>query len=65
MSTAPIIMYAVAGVVALGGIAAMFGIRGPSEGAVYARRIVVTMALALAGILGFFAWSMASWGAGS
>ena len=63
--SAPLIMYIVAGVLVIGGIVAMVAIRGPSEGAVYARRIVVTMALTLAGILGFFAWSMASWGAGA
>ena len=48
----------------LAGIVAIFAIRGTSEGAVYARRILVTMLLALGGILGFFAWSMASWGPG-
>ena len=65
MSLAPIIMYAVAGFLLLAGIVAMFAIRGPSEGAVYARRILVTMLLALGGILAFFAWSMASWGPGA
>jgi predicted small integral membrane protein len=65
MSAAPIIMYAVAGVLIVGGIIAMFAIRGPSEGAIYARRILVTMLLALGGILAFFAWSMASWGPGA
>ena len=65
MSWAPIIMFAVAGVLALGGVVAIFAIRGRSDSAVYARRILVTMLLTLAGILGFFAWSMAGWEAGS
>ena len=65
MISAPIIMYAVAGVLIVAGIVAMVAIRGPSEGAVYARRILVTMLLALGGILAFFAWSMASWGPGA
>jgi hypothetical protein len=65
MIRAPIIMAAVAGLAGLGGLASLFAIRGSSEGAVYARRITATMLLALAGILGFFAWSMASWGPGA
>ena len=65
MIRAPIIMATVASVAGLGGVASLFMIRGSSEGAVYARRITATMLLALAGILGFFAWSMASWGRGS
>ena len=65
MIRAPIIMAAVASVAGLGGVASLFMIRGSSEGAVYARRITATMLFALAGILGFFAWSMASWGPGS
>ena len=62
MTLAPLIMYIVAGVLLLAGVVAMFAIRGRREGAVYARRILVTMLLALGGILAFFAWSMASWG---
>ena len=65
MIRAPIIMAAVAGVAGLGGVASLFAIRGSSEGAIYARRITATMLFALAGILGFFAWSMASWGPGA
>ena len=65
MIRAPIIMAAVASLAGVGGIAALFGIRGTSEGAVYARRMIATMLFALAGILGFFAWSLASWGPGT
>ncbi|THD37866.1 MAG: hypothetical protein E7773_02495 [Sphingomonas sp.] len=64
MSWAPLIMYIVAGALILAGIVAIVAIRGSSEGAVYARRILVTMLLTLGGILAFFAWSMASWGPG-
>lgn len=59
--SAPLIMAAVASLAALGGIAALAVIRGRSDGAIYARRMIATMLFALAGILGFFAWSMASW----
>ena len=62
MSLAPIIMYAVAAVLTLSGIASIVAIRGTSEPAIYARRLLATMLFALGGILGFFAWSMASWG---
>ena len=65
MIRAPIIMAAVAGLAGIGGVASILAIRGSSEGAVYARRLTATMLFALAGILGFFAWSMASWGAGA
>jgi len=65
MTRAPIVMAAVASVAGLGGVAALFGIRGSSEAATYARRLTATMLFALAGILGFFAWSMANWGAGA
>jgi predicted small integral membrane protein len=65
MSWAPIIMYAVAGVLILAGIVAIVAIRGQSDGAVYARRILVTMLLTLGGILAFFAWSMARWETGA
>ncbi|MBS1831287.1 MAG: hypothetical protein JST65_01160 [Acidobacteria bacterium] len=62
MIRAPVIMAAVASLAGVGGIAALVGIRGRSDAAIYARRLIATMLLALAGILGFFAWSMASWG---
>lgn len=64
MTLAPLIMAAVAGAAALGAIAALAFIRGAGEGAIYARRLIATMLVALAGILSFFAWSMASWGTG-
>lgn len=64
MTLAPLIMAAVAGLAALGAICALAFIRGASEAAIYARRLTATMLVALAGILGFFAWSMASWGTG-
>ncbi|QDZ06709.1 hypothetical protein FPZ24_03795 [Sphingomonas panacisoli] len=63
MSLAPVIMAAVASLAALGAIAAILGIRGTGDAAIYARRLTATMLFALAGILGFFAWSMASWDA--
>ncbi|HEX4694931.1 hypothetical protein [Sphingomonas sp.] len=63
MTRAPIIMGTVAAVAALGGAGVLVGIRGSSEGAVYARRIGATMLLMLALILGGFATAMASWGA--
>jgi len=65
MTRAPLIMAAVAGLAGVGGVAALFGIRGPSEAAIYARRMIATMLLALALILGFFAWSLTSWGTGA
>ena len=61
MTSAPIIMAAVASVAGLGGATALVAIRGAGEGAIYARRMTATMLFALAAILGFFAWSMASW----
>ena len=65
MIRAPIIMAAVASVAGIGGVASLFAIRGASDGAIYARRLIATMLFALAGILGFFAWSMANWGPGA
>lgn len=65
MIRAPIIMAAVAGVAGLGGVVSLVAIRRASEGTVYARRLIATMLFALAGILGFFAWSMTSWGPGA
>lgn len=65
MTRAPIVMAAVASVAGLGGIASLVAIRGRSDAATYARRMIATMLFALAGILGFFAWSLASWGAGA
>ena len=61
MTRAPIVMAAVASVAGLGGIAALLAIRGDSDAATYARRMIATMLFALALILGFFAWSMAGW----
>ena len=65
MTRAPIIMAAVASVAGLGGIAALVGIRGRSDAATYARRMIATMLFALALNLGFFAWSLASWEPGA
>ncbi len=64
MTRAPMIMYTVAGAAAAGGVFA-FTRRAASEGAVYARRIVGTMLVALALILTVFATAMASWSAGT
>ncbi|MBN8814027.1 MAG: hypothetical protein J0J06_01110 [Sphingomonas sp.] len=63
MTRAPIVMAAVASVAGLGGVASLVAIRGAGEAATYARRMIATMLFALALILGFFAWSLASWGA--
>lgn len=63
MTRAPIVMAAVASLAGVGGIAALFGIRGTGDAATYARRMVATMLFAIALILGFFAWSLASWSA--
>jgi len=64
MTRAPMIMYAVAGAAAAGGVFAITR-RATSEGAVYARRIGATMLFALAAILTIFASAMASWSAGA
>ena len=64
MTRAPIIMYAVAGAAAAGGVYVVTR-RATSEGAVYARRIGATMLFALAAILTVFASAMASWSAGA
>jgi hypothetical protein len=64
MTRAPIVMYAVAGTAALGGLTVLTR-PATSEGATYARRIAATMLLALAAILTVFATEMASWSAGA
>jgi hypothetical protein len=64
MNRAPFIMAAVA---ATAGIAGLVVFTRPvrSEGAVYGRRIAGTMLIALAVILGGFAYALNSWGAAS
>jgi len=61
MNRAPFIMAAVA---ATAGVAGLVVLTRPvrSEGAVYGRRIAGTMLLALALLLGRFAWALDSWG---
>jgi hypothetical protein len=62
MNRAPFIMAAVAATAGIGGLVVLTRpVR--SEGAVYGRRIAGTMLLALALLLGRFAWALDSWGA--
>jgi len=64
MTRAPLIMTMVAAAAGVGGLV-VFTRPARSEGAVYARRIAGTMLLALALLLGRFAWALSSWGAAS
>ena len=64
MNRAPLIMTAVAATAGIGGLV-VFTRPARSEGAVYGRRIAGTMLIALALLLGRFAWALDSWGAGS
>jgi len=64
MSRAPFIMAMVAATSAVGAIV-VFTRPARSESAVYARRIAGTMLLALALLLGRFAWALNSWDAAS
>jgi len=60
MNRAPLIMTMVATAAGIGGLA-VFTRPARSESAVYARRIAGTMLLALALLLGRFAWALNSW----
>ena len=64
MLRAPLIMASVA---TASGVAALvvFTRPGVNEQAVYGRRIAGTMLIALALLLGRFAWALSSWSAGS
>ncbi|GAA0302173.1 hypothetical protein GCM10009087_09940 [Sphingomonas oligophenolica] len=64
MLRAPLIMASVAATAGIAGLV-VFTRPGRSEGAVYGRRIAGTMLIALALLLGRFAWALSSWGAGS
>jgi hypothetical protein len=64
MNRAPLIMAAVAATAGIGGLV-VFARPARSEGAVYGRRIAGTMLIALALLLGRFAWALSSWGSGS
>ena len=61
MTRAPLIMTAVAAAAGIGGLV-VFTRPARSEGAVYGRRIAGTMLVALALLLGRFAWALDSWG---
>ena len=61
MNRAPLIMTMVAAAAGVGGLV-VFTRPALTEGAVYARRIAGTMLLALALLLGRFAWALNSWG---
>ena len=61
MNRAPLIMTVVAATSALGGLV-VFTRPARTEGAVYGRRIAGTMLIALALLLGRFAWALESWG---
>ena len=60
MNRAPLIMFAVAAMLGLAGVAVLVT-PGTGEGAVYARRITATMLIALALTLAFYATMLASW----
>ena len=62
MTRAPLIMTMVAAAAGIGGLV-VFTRPARSEGAVYGRRIAGTMLIALALLLGRFAWALNSWGA--
>lgn len=62
MTRAPLIMAAVAATAGIGGLV-VFTRPARSEGAVYGRRIAGTMLIALAVILGGFAYALATFGA--
>ncbi|MDB5704177.1 MAG: hypothetical protein JWN66_1293 [Sphingomonas bacterium] len=61
MNRAPLIMAAVAATAGVGGLI-VFARPARSEGAIYGRRIAGTMLIALALLLGRFAWALSSWG---
>ena len=64
MLRAPLIMASVAVTAGIGGLV-VFTRPARSEGAVYGRRIAGTMLVALALLLGRFAWALSSWNAAS